>query len=117
MTNTNYKCNRIYRIWIYAVSHCTLVIRSERQYPDVDYIKKYDCPDMTIDLIFTGVKFISIPEKFDELELVKRGDRYYFNDNEDWYVDASSCVIGKYLGEDEDDIWIGELEYDELIKI
>lgn len=112
-----YNCKRIYRIWMYTVSHATLILRSEKQYPDVDYKYKYDNPNVTIDITFNAVDFISLPEKIVGLEIIKKGNKYIINNNENWYVRAANCFIGKYEGEDEDKVWTGDLKYDELSRI
>ncbi|UMY64918.1 MULTISPECIES: hypothetical protein [unclassified Flavobacterium] len=80
-------------------------LRSEKQYFDVDYEVKYEEPNSTIDVIFTAVDFISIPHRFSAIEIQKIGDTYIFNNNNDGYVKAASCTVGKYVGDDEDQIW------------
>jgi hypothetical protein len=112
-----FKSQRIYRIWMYTVSHSTLIIRSEKQYFDVDYEVKYDKPNLTIDVIFTAVDFISIPESFNDIEIQKIGDKYIFNNNKDWYVKAARCDVGKYVGDEEDKIWDASLKYNETIEL
>jgi len=115
--SNNFKSNRIFRIWMYTVSHSTLILRSEKQYVDVNYDFKYDDPEATIDLIFSAVDFISIPEWFDAVEIKKHDDKFIFNNNENWFVKAAFCNVGKYSGENQDDIWHRNLEYDEVINI
>ncbi|TDP02451.1 hypothetical protein [Flavobacterium sp. 245] len=110
-------CNRNYRIWMYTVSHCTLILRSEKQYFDVEYNDKYDNPNTTIDVILNGVDFISIPSNFDGIYIKKDNDKFIFNNNENWYVKAFNCWIGKYDGEIEDQIWQRDLDYDEIIHL
>ena len=113
----NYKSNRKCKIWMYTVSHSTLILRSEKQYFDVDYDFKYDEPNTTIDIIFTGVEFISIPDKFVEIDIVKNESKFIFNNNENWFVKAADCNIGKYDGDDEYEIWSRNLNYNEIIEL
>jgi hypothetical protein len=113
----NFKSKRIFRIWFYAVSHSTLILRSEKQYFDVDYNIKYDDPNTTIDIILKGVDFISIPNRFDGIEVQKEGNKYIFNKNDNWVIVAYSCVVGKTDGDDEDRIWDMSLKYDEIIEL
>lgn len=56
-----FKSSRQYKILMYSIIHSILIIRSEKQYFDVNYEVKYDKPNLTIDIIFTAVDFISIP--------------------------------------------------------
>lgn len=113
----DFKCKRSYRIWMYTASHCTLIIRSEKQYFDVEYNDKYDEPNTTIDVILNGVDFISIPNSFSEIHIKKDNEKFIFNNNENWYVNASNCWIGKYEEEDEDQVWQRDLNYDEIIYL
>ena len=102
---------------MYSVSHSILIIRSEKQYFDVNYEVKYDEPNLTMDIIFTDVDFISIPSKFNNIEIKKIGKKYIFNSNENWYIEAANCVIGKYFGDDENNIWHDNLNYNEVITL
>ena len=102
---------------MYTVSHGTLVLRSEKQYKDVNYECKYDNSKLTIDIIFNSVDFISIPEQIKGVEISKKGDKYIFNNNEKYYVTAANCFVGTYSGEDENNIWTGNLTYDEISRI
>ena len=43
--------------------------------------------------------------------------KFIFNNNENWFVKAVFCNVGKYSGENEDDIWHRNLEYDEVINV
>ncbi|NNT72139.1 hypothetical protein HKT18_13150 [Flavobacterium sp. IMCC34852] len=115
--SSKFNSQRIYRIWMYTVSHSTLILRSEKQYFDVDYAFKYDEPDLTIDVIFNGVDFISIPDSFNEIEIKKEGEKFIFNNNENWYVKAANCIVGQYDGDDEDKIWEMSLKYNETIEL
>jgi len=115
--SNSFKSSRKFRIWMYTVSHSTLILRSEKQYSDVDYDLKYDEPNITIDLIFSGVDFISIPDSFANLEVKRDDDKFIFNNNEGCFIKAAFCNVGKYSGENEDDIWHRQLDYDVIINI
>ncbi|AWA30947.1 hypothetical protein HYN48_13155 [Flavobacterium magnum] len=113
----SFTSKRKFRVWIYTPSHKTLIIRSEKQYHDVDYyVAKYDDPEITIDLEFTGVNFISVPEYFNEITIKKIGDKFIFNDNENWFVEAFSCVVGKSNWNYNQDVFSG-LKYNDSIVI
>lgn len=89
----HYQCDRLFKFWKYTVSHSSMIIRSEMQYHDVNYDLIYN-PNYTIDIEFSGVDFISIPQKFHGLKIRKMGNKYIFDDKEEHYIIASSCVIG-----------------------
>jgi len=109
-------CKRKFKVWFFTPSHSTLIIRSEKQYDDVDYIVKYDEPDLTIDVEFTDVKFISIPQYFNEIKIKKADNKFIFNDNENWFIEAFSCVVGKSNFELNENVFSG-LKYTEVIEI
>ena len=89
---TMFKSERYFRLWGYSPSFETLIIRSEKQEVDVLYPTKY-IPNNTIDIEFSGVSFISLPNEFREgLNIVKKGNKYFFNENQ--YVEATFCQIG-----------------------
>lgn len=112
-----YQSNRNFRIWHYIVSHSTLIIRSEKQYDDVDYQIKYD-PNCTIDIELSGVEFISLPDNIDGLDIRKENGIYRFNENTEHYVKASSCRIGiNQFDHTQDRISDLSLDYDETIII
>ena len=106
----SFNSNRKYKIWMYTVSHSTLILRSEKQYFDVDYDVKYEEPNITIDIIFTGVDFISLPDNFTEINIDKKGNKFVFNNNDNWFVEAADCTVGKYEGDDADQVWNGSLK-------
>jgi hypothetical protein len=105
---------RHFKLWHYSVSHSTLIIRSERQYDDVEYSIIYE-PNCTIDLEFSGVEFISLPEKINVYNLRKENGVYRFNDNKDHFVKASSCIVGLSQFEGQDRLSDFSLKYDEII--
>mgnify|MGYP001612936745 CR=1 FL=1 len=113
----HFKSNRKYKIWMYTVSHSTLILRSEKQYFDVDYEIKYEDPNTTIDIIFTAVDFISIPDRFNEISIHRKEEKFIINNNENWFINAASCAVGKYDGDNEDEIWNGLLKYNEIIEL
>ena len=116
-TQRKYISKRKFKIWIYSASHSTLIIRSEKQYPDVDYDFKYDDPGITIDVEFSGVKFISIPSNFNDLLIEKIGDNFIFNNIREWYVQADSCVIGQSSWDIENVIDNMKLKYDDSFEL
>lgn len=106
---------RKFKLWSYSVSHSTLIIRSEKQYEDVDYPEKYE-PNCTIDIEFKGVEFISLPDKLNEVHLVKKRGRYIFNDNSGHFVIATSCMVGlSQFNQTKDRISQPSLFYDEVL--
>lgn len=106
---------RHFKLWHYVVSHSSLIIRSEKQYHDVDYSIIYE-PNCTIDLEFSGVEFISLPQKINVNNLRKENGVYRFNDNKDQYVIASSCIVGlSQFDYNQDRLFDFSLEYDEII--
>jgi len=112
MTIVTYQNKRKFRIWHYIVSHSTLIIRSEKQYHDVEYHFKYD-PNCTIDIEFSGVEFISLPDIMNGLNIRKENEVYRFDDNKGHYVKASSCIIGvSQFDQTQDRISDLSLEYD-----
>jgi hypothetical protein len=111
----NYQSKRNFRIWHYIVNHSTLIIRSEKQYNDVDYPIWYD-PNCTIDIEFSGVDFISLSNKVDGLNIRKENGIYRFDENKDHYIKASSCRIGvNQFDHTQDRISDFSLEYDEVL--
>lgn len=110
-----YQSNRKFRIWHYIVSHSTLIIRSEKQYEDVEYPVKYN-PNCMLDIELSGVEFISLPDSFDGLNIRKENGIYRFNGNSEHYVKASSCRIGvSQFDHTQDRISDLSLEYDEIL--
>lgn len=118
MSNSNnFISERKYKIWMYTVSHSTLILRSEKQYFDVEYDFQYEEPNSTIDVIFTSVDFISIPDFFDRLEIIKEVNMFIFNGNINWFVKATNCCIGKYEGNDNMDFLNNLNNYSEIIEL
>jgi hypothetical protein len=107
-----YSIKRSFKLWLYTVSHSTLIIRSERQYPDVDYDCEYS-PNTTIDIVFSGVDYIALPDQLEEVEIQKLGNKFVFNENEDGFVIASNCIIATITEESENDMWP---KFDQILK-
>jgi hypothetical protein len=59
--------NRAFRIWGYTVSHQSLLLRSEQEYPDVDGYKESSA--FNIDIEFDSVAYIDLPARIESLEL------------------------------------------------
>jgi len=110
-----YQSKRNFRIWHYIVSHSTLIIRSEKQYEDVEYLIKHSS-NYTIDIEFSGVEFISLPEKLNGLNIRKENGVYRFDENIQHYIKANSCKIGiSQFDHTQDRISDMSLEYDKVI--
>ena len=110
-----FKSPRYFKIWAYTASHSTVIIRSEKQYEDLDYSIKYFDSNITLDLEFSGVEFFSIPQNFEGIEIQKNGDKFIFNSNENWFLKAESCIIGKsHWNHDEDVVSDLTLRYNEI---
>ena len=91
-----------------------MIIRSERQYHDVDYPIRFE-PNCTIDIEFSGVEFISLPEKMNGLKIRKENGVYRFDENKEHTIKASSCIIGvSQFDHTQDRISDLSLEYDEI---
>lgn len=110
-----FKSLRYFKIWTYSASHSTLIIRSEKQYEDVEYSTKYEDSNSTLDLEFSDVEFITIPQNFEGIEIKKIGDKFVFNNNESCFVKANSCIVGKSTWNHNQDVISDlKLKYDEF---
>ncbi len=110
-----YKNNRKFKLWAYSVSHSSLIIRSEKQYHDVEYPSEY-VPNCTIDIEFSGVEFISLPETLHGLNIRRENGKYSFDENSEHYIKASSCRIGiSQFDHTQDRISDLSLDYDEIL--
>ncbi|NVN96499.1 MAG: hypothetical protein HXX18_14580 [Bacteroidetes bacterium] len=110
-----YQSERNFKIWHYIVSHSTLIIRSEKQYQDVEYLIKYE-PNCTIDIEFSGIEFISLPDRMKGIKIRKENGVYRFDENKEHYIKASSCIIGiSQFDHTQDRISDLSLEYDEIL--
>lgn len=57
--NTLYNSKRKFRIWVYTVSHSSLLLRSEMKYPDQEEYSEETA--YNIDLEFWAVSYMNIP--------------------------------------------------------
>ena len=123
--------NRLFKLWVYTVSHRCLLIRSEKQYPDIEYPSKYE-PNFTLDIEFWGVLHINIPVSFNGLSIIhnkeydteelkklsKNEDLKYFelyDGNNKYFIIAAGCIVGKSNWDRENRLSNPELEYEEII--
>lgn len=122
---------RVFKIWGYTVSHGTLFLRSEMQYPDVDYDFKYS-PNCTIDIEFVDVSFVKLDTDFilERLELIPKGMNHELNEKIEGdsriyeikhnkgmsYVIAGACLIGKSNWITKHRMISPELQYPELLS-
>ena len=92
-----------------------MIIRSEKQYDDVEYLIKYS-PNCTIDIEFSGIEFISLPDNLNGLNIRKENGVYRFDENKEHFVRASSCRIGiSQFDHTQDRLSDLSLEYDEIL--
>jgi hypothetical protein len=108
-----------------------LLLRSEKQYSDVDYAVKYN-PNFTIDMEFTGVEYIDLPISFNGItikiitkNIPEKLNKYIQKDlkifslsnkNKQFYLVASSCIIGSSLwGLEKNRLDSIELNYNDII--
>jgi hypothetical protein len=123
--------NRLFKLWGYTVSHGYLLIRSEKQYPDVVYPLKYD-PNFTIDIEFWGVAHMNIPTRFEGLTIRKKDSNnvermkmlsvdkdmkcFSLSDGKnEYYVIAAGCIIGASNWGLESRFTDPNLQYDKII--
>ncbi|WP_337965873.1 hypothetical protein [uncultured Flavobacterium sp.] len=116
-----YKSNRYFRIWIYIVSHSSLLLRSEMLYSDdKDYSPEYS---FNIDIEIWDVQYIGIPTSIDNLEikeiaiellpldidkdLCKFGRKAFeiSSNNKKYYIIAGGLIIATNHWEKEDRIF------------
>ena len=126
-----FSSKRSYKIWHYSISHNSLIIRSEKQYFDVEYENKYD-NNNTIDLEFSGVEYINLPSYFEKIEIrivvnipeelsnfIKNKEKVFqliVDSNTSYFIVASSLVIGESdWGADKDKLSDLSLNYKNII--
>ncbi|MBG6130732.1 hypothetical protein IWQ47_002196 [Aquimarina sp. EL_43] len=124
-----YISDRRFKLWAYSIGHGSMIIRSEMQYPDVEYTTKYD-PNCTIDIEFWGVRYLDIKTDFSNLVLsqelsnipkrflsiISEEDLKVFkleSSNETNYVVAAGCLVGKSMWTNEDRLHNIDLSYQE----
>ncbi len=122
---------RSFKIWAYSISHKTLIIRSEIQYPDVKYENLY-YPNCTIDLEFWDVNYIQSVNDFEEVILTEEKNfiskeitdilinkklKVYNlkTSNKNNYIVAGGCIVGKSNWTIEDKTQNFRLEYEEIL--
>lgn len=128
MMNNKLK-NRRFKLWAYNVSHRRLLLRSEKQYLDLEYEFEYH-PNCTVDFEFSGVVYMDIPTDFSLLDLkfneeksipkrfMEYGDLKYFEligKNETHSIIASSCIVGESQWDNQDRLSNPGLEYDKVL--
>ncbi len=128
---TNIDLKRSFKIWAYSVSHKTLIIRSEIQFPDVTYENVY-FPNCTIDLEFWDVNYIQSVNDFEEVILTEEKNfiskeitdilinkklKVYNlkTSNKNNYIVAGGCIVGKSNWTIEDKTQNFRLEYEEIL--
>jgi len=124
-----YNSNRYFKLWFYSVSHSSLLIRSEIQFPDVQYSNQY-IPNYTLDIEFWGVKYMDvlidfegliiskeiskIPKKFLEMISIDGLKLYKIESiNGVNYIVAEGCLVGRSIWTNEDRLHNPKLKYDE----
>lgn len=129
--NQIFSNNRNYKLWHYYSSHNCLIIRSEKQYPDVKYQNKYDS-NCTIDIEFTGVEYVDIPASLEKIAInivedIPKKFLKFINKNEkvfqistnsinNYYIIASNLIIGESdWGFDKDKLSDINLEYSNIV--
>jgi hypothetical protein len=128
-----FQSNRGFGIWAYTVSHGSLLLRSNMQFPDEnDYSIE---TSFNIDMEFWSVTYISIPTYFENVEirlidesllpadidrrLCKYDQKIFeFNiDNKKHYIIAAGLLIGtnQWMSEDRIFHYHLNLEHDEIL--
>ena len=125
-----YLSTRIFKNWIYSVSHSTLIIRSEMKVDD--YEGNPTLENHTLDIEFWGVTYLDIPVNYDGISVrIKQDDKSKFNkylsyegDNifeietngTLYHIVASGCIVGKSTWINQDRIQNLFLKYDEVVQ-
>jgi hypothetical protein len=114
---------RFFQLWIYTVSHSTLILRS----PNNENVKE---AGYNIDIEFWGVTYLDLPDLFNGIKIRKMEDNIpqkfdkfkngcevfeISTDNNNHYIVASGCIVGKNNWINENRILNPYLEYDEII--
>ncbi|WP_370901586.1 hypothetical protein [Chryseobacterium gossypii] len=133
MKTLQYNSSRTFKLWAYTVSHSSLLIRSEMQYPDQENYSEETV--YNIDLEFWAINYIDIPSKFNELiireikeqELPPKINRDLLiydmkifqleSNGGKYYIIAGGLLIGKNKWENKDRIfdYNSNLEHDEIL--
>lgn len=121
-----YTSDRIFKIWSYSVSHSILLLRSTNDEEDEGKAMK---EGFNIDIEFTGVGYLDIPVMLkgisvNKIEEYKKFDKYSarlgykifeIKSDRDYFIIASSCVVGKNNWINEDRLINPYLHYDEVL--
>jgi hypothetical protein len=116
---------RLFQIWIYTVSHSTLILRSTN---DEDQETK----GCNIDIEFWGIAYMELPNLFKGIKVRRLANSISQNidkfksdagysvfeittDDAQYYVVAAGCRVGKNNWLDENRVLNPSLEYDEII--
>lgn len=126
----NYNSNRLFKVWSYSVSHSSLLLRST--YEDDDE-EKAILEGYNIDIEFSGVGYIDLPVMLNSISIreLKEGipDKFakysrslgykYFEitSSQNYFLVASSCIVGKNNWNNDDRLINPSLEYDEIIAL
>lgn len=131
--DTFYSSKRKFRIWVYTVSHSSLLLRSEMKYPDQDEYSEET--SYNIDLEFWAVSYMNIPTDLlslsikeiaaEELpqkintELLMFDMRIFELESKEskYYIIAGGVLIGENKWENQDRIFSydSNLKYDKII--
>ena len=133
MKTLQYNSSRTFKLWAYIVSHSSLLIRSEMQYPDQENYSEET--GYNIDLEFWALNYIDIPSKLNKLTIKEIGEQelppkinrdllihdmkiFQLESNESkYYIIAGGLLIGKNRWENKDRIfdYNSNLEHDEIL--
>lgn len=125
-----YKSNRHFKIWGYAVSHSFLILRSSMLYGDVDGYT--ESMSYNIDIEFSAVAYLDVPNTFKSIQVCEivdsipekfikyskiSGLRIFEIQSEGMYyfIIAGNCRVGKNKWISEDRIRNLDLDYEEVI--
>jgi hypothetical protein len=112
---------RLFKLWLYTVSHRILLLRSELQYSDVNYEERYT-DNRTIDLEFVDVLHLNIDSSMKVIDIVfdrhdLSSDDYtrftLIHESGESIIVAAKMIVGKSLWTIENKLTSPNLEYDE----
>ena len=127
-----YVSNRVFRIWMYSVSHSTLIIRSEMKIDDYEGkpVSSNSTINSNIDIEFCNVSYLEIPTDFEGISISIKEDnitgfnKYLIHDssvvfeivsnNANYFVVAGGCIIGQNKWINQNRILNPTLDYDEV---
>jgi hypothetical protein len=121
--------HRTFKLWAYTVSHSFLILRSPMLFEDLEGYNSMT--DYNIDIEFTAVEYLEVPNKFTSLKIRELNgadipakfshSKLRFRvfqlqaDEGLYYIVAGSYRIGKNRWISEDRIQNPSLEYDEIL--